>query len=102
VLTILFPDSSFTLMVAISMFGTMFTWFMIFVTHLYFRRAHRGMILSFRMWGYPYLSLTGAAFMVAILLTTAFTTEFRMTLVYGLPVLAVLWAAWRLRREPIP
>jgi AAT family amino acid transporter len=83
----LFPDTAFTLMVSISMFGAMFTWLMVFVTHLRFRRAHTR--------GYPYASLAGAVLMVSILLTTTFTAEFRMTLVYGLPMLALLWFAWR-------
>jgi L-asparagine transporter-like permease len=99
VLNVVFPDASFTLMMAISMFGAMFTWLMIFVTHLYFRRAHAGERPAFRMWGYPYTSLVGAGLMAAILLTTAFTNEFRMTLVYGLPVLGVLWIGWRARRQ---
>jgi L-asparagine transporter-like permease len=60
----------------------MFAWLMIFVTHLYFRRQ-RGL-------GYPVASLAGAGLMAAILATTAFTPEFRMTLVYGVPFLAVL------------
>ena len=96
-LNVLFPEGSFTLMMAISMFGAMFTWLMIFVTHLYFRRAHAGEPLAFRMWGYPWTSLLGACLMAAILLTTAFTAAFRMTLVYGLPVLAGLALVWRLR-----
>ena len=96
-LNVLFPEGSFTLMMAISMFGAMFTWLMIFVTHLYFRRAHAGEPLAFRMWGYPWTSLLGACLMAAILLTTAFTAEFRMTLVYGLPVLGGLALVWRLR-----
>lgn len=98
VLSVLFPDASFTLMMAISMFGAMFTWLMIFVTHLYFRRAHAGEQSVFRMWGYPYSSLLGAGLMAAILVSTAFTAEFRMTLVYGLPVLGLFWTAWRLQR----
>ena len=101
VVSILFPNAAFTLMMAISMFGAMFTWLMIFVTHLYFRRAHAGQKSAFRMWGYPYSSLLGAGLMGAILLSTAFTTEFRMTLIYGLPVLALFWAAWRLRRQSV-
>ena len=47
VLNVLFPDTAFTLMVAISIFGALFTWMMIFVTHLYFRRAHGGKPLAF-------------------------------------------------------
>jgi amino acid transporter, AAT family len=101
VLSILFPKTAFSLMMAISMFGAMFTWLMIFVTHLYFRRAHAGEKLRFRMWGYPYSTLLGAGLMAAILLSTAFTVEFRMTLIYGLPVLTLFWAAWRLRRQSV-
>jgi AAT family amino acid transporter len=99
VLNVLFPDASFTLMFSISIFGALFTWMMIFVTHLYFRRAHAGKPLAFRMWGYPYASLLGAGLMAAILLTTAFTSVFRMTLVYGLPALGLFAVAWRLRKE---
>jgi L-asparagine transporter-like permease len=99
-LNVLFPKTSFTLMLAIAMFGGLFTWMMIFVTHLYFRRAHAGQPLAFRMWGYPYASLLGAGLVTAILLTTAFTGEFRMTLAYGLPALGLFCVAWRLRRQP--
>jgi AAT family amino acid transporter len=102
VLNVLFPDTAFTLMVAISIFGALFTWMMIFVTHLYFRRAHSGKQLAFRMWGYPYASLLGARLMAAILLTTAFTSVFRMTLVCGLPALALFYVAWRVRRYSFP
>src|ERR1700722_17814545 len=101
VLNVLFPDASFTLMFSIAIFGALFTWMMIFVTHLYFRRVHAGKPLAFRMWGYPYASLLGAGLMAAILLTTAFTSVFRMTLVYGLPALGLFYLAWRLRRQPV-
>ena len=98
VLSILFPKTAFTLMMAISMFGAMFTWLMIFVTHLYFRRMHPSNEV-FRLWGYPYSTLLGAGLITAVLLTTAFTREFRMTLVYGLPVLVLFCAVWGLRRQ---
>jgi amino acid transporter, AAT family len=83
------PEASFALMISVSMFGALFTWLMIFVTHLLFRRRHPE-AAGFRMWGYPYTSLAGAVLMLAILITTAFTAEFRMTLVYGLPFLGAL------------
>lgn len=96
---VLFPATSFMLMLAISMFGAMFAWLMIFVTHIYFRRAHRGEKLLFRMWGYPYSSLLGAGLMSAILLSTPFTNDFRMTLIYGLPMLALFSLIWKVRRS---
>ncbi len=99
VLTIRYHDRAFLLMVAISMFGPMFTWLMIFVTHLFFRRQHAGNTLAFRMWGYPYTSLLGAGLMLAALVTTLFVPDFRPTLVYGLPFLLVLTIIYFLQRD---
>ena len=93
-LNALYPETAFTLMMAISMFGAMFTWLMIFVTHVCFRRYHHPTS--------PWTSPFGALLMAAILLTTAFTAEFRMTLVYGLPALALLTLIWKLRPKILP
>jgi L-asparagine transporter-like permease len=54
------------------------------------------------MWGYPYTSAAGATLMAAVLITTAFTQEFRMTLVYGVPFLAVLTVIYYVwHRRPV-
>lgn len=100
VLSVVAPTSAYILMVSVSAFGTMFAWLMIFITHYRFRIARvRGGAapLRFRMFGYPATTLLGAALMVAVLLTTAFTSAFRMTLVFGLPFLGVLTAAYWIR-----
>ncbi len=86
ILYALFPDSAFTLMIAISMFGGMFTWLMIFVTHVFFRRRQARKM--------PWASMLGAGLMLAILATTGFTAEFRLTLVYGGAFLALLSAGY--------
>ncbi len=52
----------------------------------------------FRMWGYPYTSVLGAALMAAALVTTLFTQAFRPTLIYGVPFLMLLSAAYAIRR----
>lgn len=98
---VLFPATAFTLMMSISMFGALFTWLMIFVTHLRFRRANAGTNLAFRMPGYPWTTLAGIALLTAVLFTTPFTAAFRMTLVYGLPFLALLTTVYITRhRQP--
>lgn len=102
VLNALFPATAFTLMISISIFGALFTWLMIFVTHLRFRRAHAHTHLAFRLPGAPYTTLTGIALLLAILLTTPFTTQFRLTLAYGLPFLALLTAIFHLRQRHSP
>jgi L-asparagine transporter-like permease len=100
VLSVIAPQSSFILMLAISAFGAMFTWMMIFVTHYCFRRAHsrsKSAPLRFRMAGFPVTTLAGAALMAAILLTTAFTAAFNMTLLVGIPYLALLTLIYLIR-----
>lgn len=87
------PDASFTIMMSISMFGAMFTWMMIFVTHYGFRRrwdASGRPAPRFRMAGFPVLTLLGAGLMFAIMVTTYFTPEFHMTLIFGVPFLILL------------
>jgi L-asparagine transporter-like permease len=100
VLTVISPGSAFLTMLGISAFGAMFTWMMIFVTHLFFRRRSANATASFRMWGYPATTLLGAALMAALLATTAFTDAFRSTLIFGVPFLAVLVGLYYFRYRP--
>jgi len=99
-LNVWMPDQSFLLMMAISMFGAMFTWLMIFVTHLFFRRQWNKneaiSALQFKMWGFPWLTLLGAALMLSILVSTLFTDAFRWTLLSGIPFLLLLTIAYTL------
>jgi len=90
------PDRALGVMIAVSIFGALFTWGMIFATHLAFRRAH-GAPAAFRLWGYPWTSLAGLGAILAILATTPFTAPFSLTLVYGVPFLLVLAGIYALR-----
>jgi AAT family amino acid transporter len=81
-------------MMSLAIFGAMFAWLMIFITHLFFRARYDGPALSFRMALHPFGSLLGAGLMAPIMITTAFTNEFRMTLVYGLAFMVVLVATY--------
>ncbi len=102
-MSVIAPRSAFILMVSISSFGAMFTWMMIFVTHYRFRRARAGHpSAGLRLPGFPVTTLLGAAFMVAVLVTTAFTSAFRLTLVFGLPFLGLLALVYRLRHRAPP
>jgi amino acid transporter, AAT family len=95
VLVARYPETAFTLMMAIAMFGALFTWLMIFVTHLFFRARYRGPTPAFRMWFHPVGSLLGATLVAAILLTTAFTREFGMTMKVGVAFIVLLTLAYR-------
>lgn len=103
VIYVLFPEKAFTLMMSLSMFGAMFTWMMIFVTHYCFRRYHDkrgGLELPFKMKFFPVTTLLGAGLMLAVLVTTAFTDVFQMTLVFGVPFIILLVLSFYLTRKP--
>ena len=94
ILIAFWPSMAFGLMMSLAIFGAMFAWLMIFITHLFFRARYDGPALSFRMALHPFGSLLGAGLMAPIMITTAFTNEFRMTLVYGLAFMVVLVATY--------
>ncbi|NJC39836.1 L-asparagine transporter-like permease [Brevundimonas alba] len=93
------PETAFTLMISVATCGAMVTWMLIFVTHVAYRRKHQPEPGRFRMPGGQWTSLLGAVLMAAILITTAFTEAFRMTLVVGVPCFAVLLLIWWLRQR---
>jgi L-asparagine transporter-like permease len=87
------PGRAFVYLFGISLFGGLFVWLMIFVTHLAFRPrwiARGGPRLPVRLIGYPYTSIIGAGSIVAILVTTWWVEGMRITLISGLPWLGVL------------
>jgi len=95
-------EAAFTLMVAISVFGALFTWMMIFVTHYFFRRQRAGAGSTREpasVSASPAAAVLGASLMAAILLTTPFTAAFRLTLLFGVPFLAILVLVYFMRRQ---
>ena len=97
VIAFFFPDSVFVYLFGVSLFGGLFTWLVIFVTHWFFRRR-RGMAADFG-------SLIGGAAVLAILLTTWVVPGMRITLIAGLPWMAILTGCYFLlakgKRAPV-
>ncbi|WML60773.1 amino acid permease [Neobacillus sp. PS2-9] len=86
------PGSSYAFMMGISMFGAIFTWFMVFVSHLFFRRKWEksgGRKLPVKMVGFPYLTIIGAILLLSLMITTWFT-DFKIMLQFGIPWLLFL------------
>ena len=97
VVALLFPDSAFVYLFGISLFGGLYAWLIIFVTHLRFRPkwdAAGHPPLPVRMYGHPFGSLAGAVAIAAIMATTWWVEGMRVTLIAGLPWLAVLTVAY--------
>ncbi|CAE6809078.1 amino acid permease [Paraburkholderia haematera] len=101
-LNLIYPGTAFVLMLSVSMFGAMFAWLMIFVTHLFFRRRNRDALLVFRMWGFPVTTIFGILLIISSLITTYFTREFKMTLITGVPfllILSLIYFTWFRKNE---
>jgi AAT family amino acid transporter len=99
-IAVLNPDGAFVYLFGISLFGGLYAWLIIFVTHLRFRPKWEGAgrpRLPVRMIGYPYTSLLGVTAILAILATTWWVEGMQVTLIAGVPWLALLTAAYFLR-----
>jgi AAT family amino acid transporter len=97
VVAALSPNTAFVYLLGIALFGGIFVWIMIFVTHLAFRRAwvHQGHDpLPVHMPGYPWLTLLGLALLAGILISTWWVEGMRPTLLAGLPWLVLLSLAY--------
>ncbi|MHC6175192.1 amino acid permease [Glutamicibacter sp. X7] len=86
------PSGGLGVMISLATFGAMATWLLILLTHVAFRRklSAAGRTLEFRLPGYPLASLLGALLLGALLVTSIFTEQFRLTLIFGLPFTALI------------
>ncbi|HEY0986299.1 MAG TPA: amino acid permease [Kofleriaceae bacterium] len=75
----LWPGSAYVALFGVALFGALLVWFMIFVTHIAFRRSAR-----------PLGSYAGAALIAAIAISTWWIPDLRATLYAAIPWLAVL------------
>lgn len=93
------PEIAFPVMIALSMFGALLTWSMIFLTHLFFRRSmqKQAIQIKFKVPGYPIGTLLGLIAIVMILITTWFTDVFHSTLIFGVPFTIFLVCMYFLR-----
>jgi len=100
-ISVLNPDGAFVYLFGISLFGGLYAWLIIFVTHLRFRpkwEASGFPRLPVRMIGYPYTTVLGMTAILAIMATTWWVEGMRVTLIAGVPWLGLLTAAYYVRR----
>jgi amino acid transporter, AAT family len=83
----MWPDSAYVWFFGVALFGALFVWLMIFVTHIAFCRARLQAGGDTRR---PVASWAGAAAIAAILLSTWWVPGLESTLVAGGPWLALL------------
>lgn len=90
----LWPDSAYVWFFGVALFGALFVWLMIFVTHIAFRRSGSPPV-SGRGKTAPLGSYAGAALVAAIMASTWWVPGLRSTLVAGGPWLLLLAIGYR-------
>lgn len=92
-------ESQFVSMMGMSMFGPVFTWMMILITHLFFRpkwKAEGGRELPVKMPLFPYLNWLGIILMGTVVLYSC-VTVFKTTLAMGIPwfiLISLIYFIW--------
>jgi L-asparagine transporter-like permease len=92
----LWPDSAYVWFFGVALFGALFVWLMIFVTHIAFRRS--SLVRRAPLYGAPWTSLAGAASIGAILLSTWWVPDLKSTLIAGGPWLLLLLIGYSLSK----
>ena len=100
VLSKYFKDSLFVFMIGLSTFGALFAWLITLLTHVAFRRYHKRNAKPYLQLGPPgpWASLAGLVSILGVMISTWWVPGFRITLLAGLPWLAVLtvcYFVWR-------
>jgi AAT family amino acid transporter len=92
VITKLYPADAYIYFVGLTLFGIMFVWQIVFISHLRFRGRwfSEGNVISVRMIGYPYTSILGFVLVTAIIATTWWIARMRVTIFSGLGWLAAI------------
>ncbi len=102
-IAISFPASAYVYLLGVSLFGALFVWLMIFVTHLGFRKHRReygGRALPVRMPLFPVTTIVGALAVLAITVSTWWVDGMRVTMEAGVPWLvglSVCYFVWKRR-----
>ena len=93
ILSVLYRNSAFIVMLGASFFGGIFGWILIFITHLAFRRHYRRrakpLPLRFAP-RVPWTSLAGLLALLGVFVSTWWIPGMRITILAGLPWLAFI------------
>jgi amino acid transporter, AAT family len=86
---------AYNYLLGVALFGAIFVWIVILLSHIAFRRRHRVEDLPVRMPFFPWLQIAGLILLSAILVTMGLDTQFwNVSWIVGVPWLGLLTAAY--------
>jgi L-asparagine transporter-like permease len=96
----MFTPYAYNYLFGVALFGAMTVWIFILVSHLSFRRRHKGATLPVRMPWFPWMQFAALALLGGILVTMGVSEDWRISWKCGVPWLALISVAyfvWRRR-----
>ncbi len=85
-----FTPKAYSLLQGVALFGAIIVWAIILVSHIAFRRANRGRVLSVRMPFFPWMQIAGLTLLAALLVTMGLDKDWRLSWIVGVPWLGAL------------
>jgi len=97
--TAYFSEKAFNQLFGIAIFGGIFVWIMILITHLRFRQAwNKDTPLPVRMPFFPYAQILGIALLAGVLISMGLNGDWNISWIVGLPwliVISLVYFVWR-------
>ncbi len=93
-----FTPKAYAYLQGVALFGAIIVWVIILLSHLRFRRAHKGADLPVRMPLFPYMQTAGLALLAALLVTMALDKDWNVSWMVGVPwlvLLSIAYFAWK-------
>jgi len=88
----------------IALFGMLFVWMMILISHLAFRRRHRAEDIPVRSPLFPWLQFAGLGLLGAVAITMGLDTQFwNVSWIVGVPwliLVSIAYVIWKRRQGP--
>jgi L-asparagine transporter-like permease len=94
--------NAYNYLFGVALFGAMLVWIIILLSHLSFRRRHKGETLAVRMPFFPWMQIAGIALLVAVLITMGLDEDWDTSWWLGVPWVLLISAAyfiWRARQR---
>jgi AAT family amino acid transporter len=89
-----FTPRAYAYLQGVALFGAIIVWIIILLSHLRFRRAHKGVDLVVRMPFFPVMQIAGLVLLAALLVTMGLDKDWNISWIVGVPWLVLLSIAY--------
>lgn len=90
----MFTPKAYSEILGVALFGAMFVWIIVMLSHLGFRRRHKAEDLPVRTPFFPWLQISGVGIVGAVLITMGLDKDWQLAWIFGVPWLVLVSIAY--------